>query len=1080
MKNLLHLFLFLSCSILSAQTPEELQNATLPHQLQSDYYQQFSLATEATADSLRCIENNWAKIPKGKKHQTKQNCTLNKQVYGWHPYWVGTAYNNYDFTLLSTFSYFSYELNPSTGNYSSIHSWKTTPSIDLAKADGCRVELCVTNFGSSNNTTFLSNSSAWTVLADSLISLVNYRQAHGVNIDFEGVPGSQTANFTAFLQYLCNRMHTEIPGSTVTMAIYSVDWNGVFDMPNLVNYIDAFIIMGYGYHYSGSTQAGPNDPLYHGSIWSTYTLNRSVDYYLNTGCPPEKLIVGLPYYGQEWNTTASSIPASTTSFVGSRTYAYIQSNYIGTYTPIWDDHSKTQAIIYNSGNWRQCWYDDELTLGERCDMIRDKKLGGMGIWALGYDDGYNELWTMIEDHFTDCANICSDINYDTGGNLGQYLNNQNSIYTFTENSLSQVRINFTEFDVEANYDYVYIHDGFDTNAPLIGTYTGTTLPPPITSTSNALTLHFTSDGATLGDGWTLQWSVLPKTDLEPFDVCFADDFVANFNDESFCADIAYSFYLPEMYQENEWRANNNNSFFYDNFDDNILHSDWTSSAGTWSESGAFLAQTDAANGNSNIYANVNEATGFAYLYTWDMMIGGTGTNRRAGIHFFSDNPSLPNRGNSYFIYFRADSDLLQFYKVVNDTWTLVQDVPVNVDVNTWYHCKLLFDQSTGTISVWRDDVFVSSWTDPTPHTSGGGISPRTGGCLAYYDNMKVYKSRGLSQLITVGNATTEDLYIENSTPTQAAGQLETIVLDTDNIFSNTFTLPLNIDFSPPSAVSVNDGTAVDEDVTTNTTTLSANWSDSVDANSEIMEYWYQIGTSPLGNDVVAATDNGLLTSFSLTGLTLTPGTTYYVSVWAENCATLLSPMVSSDGILVQGDCPATNVISTNYTAGENLSFAVSNYIIANNTVGAGTQISYTAGNYIILENGFNAAQGSDFTAQIGGCATALENNGNTEEIITDAAKKMNKNPKNILSENILSENVQVQIFPNPNNGSFSIRASAEIQQLVLLNAQGKMVYQKNVANEAQVYLENTSLTSGLYILYVQTSKGTITQKVMVQ
>ncbi|TNF50074.1 MAG: hypothetical protein EP305_01270, partial [Bacteroidetes bacterium] len=35
-------------------------------------------------------------IPVEKKNfQTKGGCSLDKVVYGWHPYWVGNAYQNY-------------------------------------------------------------------------------------------------------------------------------------------------------------------------------------------------------------------------------------------------------------------------------------------------------------------------------------------------------------------------------------------------------------------------------------------------------------------------------------------------------------------------------------------------------------------------------------------------------------------------------------------------------------------------------------------------------------------------------------------------------------------------------------------------------------------------------------------------------------------------------------------------------------------------------------------------------------------------------------------------------------------------
>ena len=35
-----------------------------------------------------------------------------------------------------------------------------------------------------------------------------------------------------------------------------------------------------------------------------------------------------------------------------------------------------------------------------------------------------------------------------------------------------------------------------------------------------------------------------------------------------------------------------------------------------------------------------------------------------------DDPTLPNRGNSYFVWMREDDDKLQIYKVVNDVFSL--------------------------------------------------------------------------------------------------------------------------------------------------------------------------------------------------------------------------------------------------------------------------------------------------------------------------------------------------------------------------------------------------------------------------
>ncbi|MGB3949035.1 MAG: T9SS type A sorting domain-containing protein, partial [Bacteroidia bacterium] len=64
------------------------------------------------------------------------------------------------------------------------------------------------------------------------------------------------------------------------------------------------------------------------------------------------------------------------------------------------------------------------------------------------------------------------------------------------------------------------------------------------------------------------------------------------------------------------------------------------------------------------------------------------------------------------------------------------------------------------------------------------------------------------------------------------------------------------------------------------------------------KYWYAIGTTAGGTDVLNWTDNGLNTSVTSTGLSLITNQLYYISVKAENGAGLLSDAVSSDGQLI--------------------------------------------------------------------------------------------------------------------------------------------------------------------------------------
>ena len=75
--------------------------------------------------------------------------------------------------------------------------------------------------------------------------------------------------------------------------------------------------------------------------------------------------------------------------------------------------------------------------------------------------------------------------------------------------------------------------------------------------------------------------------------------------------------------------------------------------------------------------------------------------------------SLENRGDSYFVYLRADNDKVQIYKVTNNVWELETDDDLTVEANTWYDMKVVCNHFTGEIGVYVDGD-SDSWTDPSP------------------------------------------------------------------------------------------------------------------------------------------------------------------------------------------------------------------------------------------------------------------------------------------------------------------------------------------------------------------------------
>jgi hypothetical protein len=104
---------------------------------------------------------------------------------------------------------------------------------------------------------------------------------------------------------------------------------------------------------------------------------------------------------------------------------------------------------------------------------------------------------------TPTPSACGQVARDPGG-TGNYGNNQNVTTTYCPTTAGQALImSFTQFNTEANFDFVRVYNGPSTSSPLLGTFSGTTIPGPFTSThpTGCLTVNFTSDGSQNASGF---------------------------------------------------------------------------------------------------------------------------------------------------------------------------------------------------------------------------------------------------------------------------------------------------------------------------------------------------------------------------------------------------------------------------------------------------------------------------------------------------------------------------------------------------------------------------------------------------
>ncbi len=503
--------------------------------------------------------------------------------------------------------------------------------------------------------------------------------------------------------------------------------------------------------------------------------------------------------------------------------------------------------------------------------------------------------------------------YDSGGPNGDYSNDERQLYLIQPpNDPPSVTLTIDEFELEADWDYLYVYDGNALTDSLIGKYTGTTIPSTISSSGSSILLEFRSDCQTTAPGWAISWRSAEPDTIDPvtridtnsfpqngwvtgdFDVTFID------RDDSGGSGLEKRYYQVLDFDGKEWRGNHRNGFFSDNFGQDSIHSDWTVVNGDWKLTGSgVLRQSEDSLNNTNIYAPLDQGLSNRYLYHWEARIDGSGSNRRAGLHFFSDDPALNERGNSYFVWFRVDDDRVQIYDVNSNSWGVGPDLDKahSFKAGEWYDFKVSYDRITGEMRVYVNDQLVAEWSDPTPHQGGSHISFRSGNADYRIRKLNVYRSRYPQVTVKIGPDTTNDVRHQNQGPDTSAGMIRSIVQDNEGNLSPVVSQDFDVDWTSPVPVAVNDGMGNDIDTTHEGTQLGGNWTRSNDRHSGLMGYEYAVGSSPGDSDVVAWTGVGMDTAATATGLNLIDGVTYYVVVRALNNAGLRSTPTSSNGQL---------------------------------------------------------------------------------------------------------------------------------------------------------------------------------------
>lgn len=339
-----------------------------------------------------------------------------KVVYGFVPYW-----NLDDVTIqpeLTHFSYFglpitgagtistSTDQNPDAIGYTKLQSEDFLNQLDQVIANNDKLEIVLIQFNNDDIVTLATNQKSQDELLKTIDSLILAYPVSGINIDIEytgPVTPELRRDFAAMVEKVSNHVHTKYNGVQVSIDMYASasTRNLIWDVEEIGKHVDYIIVMAYDFHQRSSTVAGPVAPLFGGKeLWDS-DINQQLKAFVDQ-VPPNKILLGIPFYGYEWQTTTVNPQAHTFPNTGS-TASYKRVNQLLSQadqkqvSQHWNDQALSPYLTYTEDDKLYVlYYENSRSLSYKLDFVNQLDLGGIAIWALGYEGSDRELWEVIE------------------------------------------------------------------------------------------------------------------------------------------------------------------------------------------------------------------------------------------------------------------------------------------------------------------------------------------------------------------------------------------------------------------------------------------------------------------------------------------------------------------------------------------------------------------------------------------------------------------------------------------------------------------------------------------------------------
>ncbi len=214
-----------------------------------------------------------------------------------------------------------------------------------------------------------------------------------LNLDIETfmeASDSDRGRFTEFVKTVKETIVSEKLGTlTIDLIPIALMRPKLYDPVELGKLADSVVLMTYDYHYSGSVTSGAVAPIGGAGETIEFDVESSVKEALKV-MPKEKILLGIPLYGYQWETISDASESATipggSSTASVRRIMEKLRVCIDCKTGI-DPYSKEPYLIYKDGDvYSQIYYEDETSMKEKIALAKKYSLGGIALWALGYED----------------------------------------------------------------------------------------------------------------------------------------------------------------------------------------------------------------------------------------------------------------------------------------------------------------------------------------------------------------------------------------------------------------------------------------------------------------------------------------------------------------------------------------------------------------------------------------------------------------------------------------------------------------------------------------------------------------------